>query len=66
MGEKKDRTVAWRKLAERLAEELRWCSGSNDFSPGGKARKGWVRGPQKVLERFDMAMALEAVPRTAK
>lgn len=28
---------------ERLRDALVWCSGSNDFAPGGKAREGWMR-----------------------
>lgn len=33
-------------LRERIAQledALIWCSGSNDFAPGGKAREGWER-----------------------
>jgi hypothetical protein len=28
---------------ERYREALIWCSGSDDFSPGGKAREGWEK-----------------------
>jgi len=27
----------------RLREALIWCSGSDDFQEGGKARKGWIK-----------------------
>ena len=30
------------KLA-RMEEALIWCSGSEDFQDGGKARKGWLK-----------------------
>ncbi len=33
-------------------EELRWMSGSNDFSPGGFARIGWDKGPGPLLARL--------------
>lgn len=29
--------------AERLEEALQWCSGSDDFQEGGKAREGWLK-----------------------
>ena len=60
MAEKKDHAIDWREIAAELADELRWCSGSADFAPGGKARKGWVRGPQKVLKKFDAAWNLSS------
>jgi hypothetical protein len=28
---------------QKLKDALIWCSGSNDFQVGGKARDGWVR-----------------------
>lgn len=37
-------------LIALLTTELQWCSGSEDFGPGGKAHLGWVRGPGAVLE----------------
>jgi hypothetical protein len=34
---------------DALAHALQWCSGSDDFAPGGKARKGWVKLCQPLL-----------------
>lgn len=31
-------------------EALQWCSGSADFAPGGKAREGWLRIAQPLLD----------------
>ena len=28
---------------EKLRDALFWCSGSQDFAPEGKARKGWEK-----------------------
>ena len=28
---------------DKLREALQWASGSGDFAPGGKARRGWLR-----------------------
>lgn len=33
-----------------LEEALRWCSGSADFAPGGRAALGWVRLCRPLLE----------------
>ena len=33
----------------KLREALYWCSGSPDFQEGGRARKGWLEGPGKLL-----------------
>jgi len=60
MAEKKDRVIDWREIAVELADGLRWCGGSGDFSPGGKARKGWVGGPRKALKKFDAAWNLSS------
>lgn len=44
-----------RELAESerirfaLLDALIWCGGSSDFAPGGKARRGWLRGPARIL-----------------
>ena len=58
--DKKPEPVDWRGIARLLAEELRWCSGSPDFNPGGQARVGWVKGPQVALADFDAAVNQEA------
>ncbi len=34
-----------------LVEALEWCSGSADFAPEGKARKGWVKLCQPLLRQ---------------
>lgn len=42
--ERRDKEIA--ALKARLAETqgaLQWCSGSDDFSPGGKAHEGWLK-----------------------
>ena len=33
-----------------LREALIWCSGSQDFSPEGKAREGWIKVCQTLLQ----------------
>ena len=33
-----------------LQDNLRWCSGSRDFGPGGEARQGWIKGPAETLK----------------
>ena len=32
---------ALKERVKELEEALMWCSGSDDFAPGGKARTGW-------------------------
>lgn len=32
-----------RAEVERLRGALQWCSGSDDFQEGGKAREGWLK-----------------------
>jgi len=32
-----------RKEVDKLKEALIWCSGSDDFQEGGKAREGWLK-----------------------
>jgi len=32
-----------KKLIHELQEALIWCSGSDDFQEGGKARVGWLK-----------------------
>jgi hypothetical protein len=39
------------QISESMEEALIWCSGSEDFQVGGKARIGWERGIQPLLER---------------
>lgn len=34
---------------DQLKEALIWCSGSADFGPEGKARKGWLKLCQPLL-----------------
>jgi len=39
-------------VAEKLdqfLEALQWCGGSGDFAPEGKARKGWKKVCQPLL-----------------
>ena len=37
------------KDVRQLEEALVWCSGSEDFQEGGKAREGWLK-VRKLLE----------------
>jgi hypothetical protein len=37
------------KLINELKEALIWCSGSDDFSLKGKARKGWEKIVKPLL-----------------
>ena len=49
-------------LELRLREcvgDLIWCSGSNDFSDGGQARIGWLKGPAQSIERGNAALRVE-------
>src|SRR3972149_11120038 len=51
-----------RELLREARDELRWCSGSPDFNEGGfneggQARKGWIKGPQAVLNKIDAFFA---------
>lgn len=50
-------------LLSRALEALQWCGGSSDFSPGGKARKGWLLLCQPVLE--DAGLVLPRKKRNA-
>ena len=34
---------------DKLREALQWASGSGDFAPGGKARRGWLRIARPAL-----------------
>lgn len=34
-----------KKVIGELVENLKWCSGSADFGPGGQAHGGWQKGP---------------------
>jgi len=51
-------TAANRRVAEaeatidKLYDALIWCSGSGDFAPGGKARKGWLKLAQPLLDNL--------------
>lgn len=51
MTAKDERIAELEALCIQLMDDLIWCSGSFDFAPGGTARRGWVKGPQKTLER---------------
>jgi hypothetical protein len=35
-----------------LLDALIWCSGSQDFGPGGIARKGWLKKCKPLLDRL--------------
>ena len=52
-------TKTERMLLVRAREELRWCSGSADFNEGGVARKGWIKGPQRLLADLDAELRRE-------
>ena len=34
---------AFAETLDKYIEALRWCSGSEDFGPGGKAEVGWQK-----------------------
>lgn len=48
-----------RKHNATLIEALIWCSGSQDFSPGGKAHEGW----KKIVPLLDKSKRIEAASR---
>ena len=54
-----------RELLREARDELRWCSGSPDFNEGGQARKGWIKGPQAVLNKIDAFFAQPESPQQA-
>lgn len=39
-----------REVLEGAIDGLIWCSGSADFLPKGKARRGWLKGPAIAIE----------------
>ena len=39
--------------ARRWREALIWCSGSEDFGHGGKAREGWLKLCDPLLRELD-------------
>jgi len=43
-------TVDAKKVIGELVENLKWCSGSDDFGPGGQAREGWQKGPRLAID----------------
>ena len=49
MGRKKDKKAV--TIVGKLVEALQWCSGSSDFAPGGKARKGWLKICAPLLKK---------------
>ena len=42
---------------ERMAENLIWCSGSNDFSPEGQAHVGWDKCVRPALDQHTALLA---------
>jgi len=38
-----DKLAALEQRVERLEDALIWCSSSDDFQEGGKAREGWLK-----------------------
>ena len=47
-------TSETQKLKQALGacqEALVWASGSADFGPGGKARKGWLKLARPAIEK---------------
>ena len=40
-------------LIRKMQEALIWCGGSNDFSPEGKAYKGWLKIVLPVLDSME-------------
>ncbi len=46
------------EAAETLLQTVYWMSGSGDFSPKGRARKGWLKARPKV-ERAAAAIAAQ-------
>jgi hypothetical protein len=47
-------------IEDRLRDALVWCSGADDFAPGGKAREGWEKIVQPLLERRTPETLLDA------
>ena len=39
----KNQKENWEKDRQKFIDALIWCSGSDDFQVGGKARKGWEK-----------------------
>ena len=42
----------WEKDRQKFIDALIWCSGSDDFQVGGKARKGWALKNLQPLEKI--------------
>jgi len=42
------------KRIRLLTEALIWCSGSEDFQEGGKARKGWIKICKPLLDNMQV------------
>lgn len=40
------------KLAREAQDALLWCSAAMEFAPGSPGRRGWNRGPAKVIKRL--------------
>ena len=41
---------AFAEIIDEYREALIWCSGSEDFGRGGKAREGWVKICQPLID----------------
>jgi len=41
---------AMANLIDEYRDALIWCSGSSDFGAGGKARKGWLKICQPLIQ----------------
>lgn len=41
-----------KQLLKECREALLWCSGSQDFAPGGQARKGWEKNIIPLLAKL--------------
>jgi len=48
---KKTKDVSPKSKIGKLKEALIWCSGSEDFQVGGKARKGWLKLCKPLLQK---------------
>jgi len=51
-----------RHMLARALAALQWCSGSSDFQPRGKARKGWLLVCQPVLEAAGLVVPSKKPP----
>ena len=42
---------AFAEIIDEYREALIWCSGSDDFGPGGQAREGWLKIERSLLRQ---------------